>query len=344
MNWNIGIDLGAHGARMAMKGRALVLRQSSACALRGGKVLAMGDEAHRMEGRAPRTVEILYPMKNGAIGSERALRAWLEYVVDHCGLPARGVRLLIARPPEMAPSQMRRLSALALELGVAACALLRSDLAAVLGAGAGLEDKKGHLVVQLGGGSISATLEAGLRVAACETLPYGIDRADEAVRRMLRARHGLVVGPVTAECVKSSLAGAMAGASLTEPVVGLDLESGFPRQVQVDVAAVAECVAPLTAQVPELAQRVLDAATPELMEDLIEEGIVLTGGGAQIYGLDKQVTEATGLSCRVAEDPAACVARGLEVLLDAPDDCQFLLDSHQTLLEKRLAGPLGARS
>ena len=339
MNWNIGIDLGAHGARMAMKGRALVLRQASACALRGGKVLALGDEARRMEGRAPQAVEIVYPMKNGAIASESALRAWLGYVMERCGLPARGVRLLIARPPEMALSQMRALSALALEMGAAACALVRSDLAAALGAGIGLADKKARLIVQLGGGSISATLEAGLRVAACETLPYGIDRADEAVRRMLRARHGLAVGPVTAECVKSSLA----GAALTEQVVGLDLESGFPRQAQVDVAAVAECVAPLVAQVPELARRVLDAATPEMIEDLIDEGIVLTGGGAQVYGLDKQIAEATGLDCRIAEDPSACVARGLEVLLDAPDDYQYLLEGHQTLLEKRLTMPLGVR-
>ena len=341
MNWTVGIDLGAWGARMSAKGRALVLRQSSACALAGERALALGDEARRMEGRAPKFVEVLYPMENGAIGSERALRAWLGYMVQHSS--ARSVRMLIARPPRMALSQMRRLSALALEAGASACGLVRSDLAAALGAGLTLEDKKGALVVQVGAGSVSATLMASMRTAALHTLPYGADQADQAIQRLLRDK-GLAVGRVTAEGVKVSLASVMAGASLEETATGLDVETGFPGQRTVAAAEVAQCLAPIVSPIPQLVCRVLDQATPELLEDLMDRGILLTGGGSQIYGLDRQIAEATGLPCHVAEDPAGCVARGLEKLLDASDDFLFLVEAHQTLLEKRLAGSLGGRS
>ncbi len=341
MNWTVGIDLGAQGARMSTKGRALVLRQSSACALAGEQILALGDEARRMEGRAPRKVEVLYPMASGSVGSERALRAWLRHMAQHSG--TRSVRMLIARPPQMSLSQMRHLSALALESGASACGLVRSDLAAALGAGLTLEDKKGALVVQVGAGSVSVTLMAALRTAVLYTLPYGVDRADQAVQRLLRGK-GLSVGPVTAESVKVSLASVMTGASLEEPVAGLDVQTGFPGQRTVAAAEVAQCLSPITGPIPELVCRALDQATPELLEDLIDRGILLTGGGSQVYGLDKQIAEATGLSCRVAEDPAGCVARGLEKLLDASDDFQFLVQAHQTLLEKRLAGPLGGRA
>ncbi|MEG2386948.1 MAG: rod shape-determining protein [Clostridia bacterium] len=341
MNPNIGIDLGSRNARMAVKGRALVLDQSSALALRAGKVLSQGDEALDLWGRAACGIDVVFPLCGGMIAREDALASWLKFLIKQAtgsGM-VRAPRLLLARAPGMAPGQARRFVATAMDAGAGGCAMMRADLLAALGAGQSICAPRARLVADVGAGQMSATLIAQNQVLACETLPFGMQCADDAIGRMLRCQYDLVVGPRTAENVKVSLATAAQSAlPITEVAMGLDAKSGFPHSAQVKTCDVADCIRPLLSQLSQLIRAVLDQAQVDLLTDLMEDGLTLTGGGAQIFGLDALISEATGLTCHVADAPALCVARGLDAVLNDPDAYEGLMEAQQTLLEKRLPG------
>lgn len=330
MNWSIGIDPGAYGVRMMGREGSLKINESAACALRGETLVALGDDARAMEARV-KGIRVVYPMTTGGVADETALYLWLKYL-----LKEGRERVLLSRSPTMPLSQMRLLSALTLECGASACGLVRSDIACALGAGMPLEGKGARLVLQIGASQITATLVAGLRVIAFDSLPYGLRAADEAIARMLREQYGIAVGPVTAEGAKNSLGSAMSAAGMKERIAGLDIRKGWPCQLEVDAEDVAACIAPVLDGVPGLVLTVLGKASPEAVKDLMEEPVLLAGGGAEVYGLGGRIAEKTGLSCTVAKDPGLCVAKGLSKLLDASDDYQYLVEAHQTILEKRL--------
>lgn len=339
VNVNIGVDIGGRNARMCIKGRGLVMDQPSAWALRRSGE-ALGDEAFALLGREPRGLQVVFPLAGGVIAYEAALAGWLRHLIQRAasvGLAHRP-RLLIARPPSMAPTQMKQLVAMALDAGALTCALVRSDMCAALGAGLGIAAPRGNMVIDVGASSVTAALIVLNTVVASDSLPLGMAGVDEAIVRMLSSRYALHVGLRTAEAVKVSLASAARGAELVEQVAGLDGESGFPRTVQVAIADVVQVVEPLLEPIAQMAERMMRLAGHEMMIDLMDGGIALTGGGAQIYGLDRLIAERTGVSCRVADAPALATARGLSIILDNPDEYDRLGEAYQTILEKRLPG------
>jgi rod shape-determining protein MreB len=329
MNWSSGIDPGAYGVRMMGRAGSLKVNESAACALRGETLVALGDDARAMEARV-KGIRVVYPMTTGGVADETALYLWLKYL-----LKEGRERVLLSRPPTMPASQMRLLTAITLDCGASACGLVRSDIACALGAGVPLEGEKARLVLQVGASQITATLVAGLRVIAFDSLPYGLRAADEAIVRMLREQYGIAVGPVTAEGAKNSLGSAMSASGMKERITGLDIHKGWPCQVEVDAGDVADCIAPILDGVPGLVLTVLGKAGPEVVKDLMEEPILLAGGGAEVYGLGGRITEQTSLPCTVAKEPGLCAVKGLSMLLDASDDYQHLVEAHQTILEKR---------
>ncbi len=340
VNVNIAFDLGSWNTRMCVKERGLVMNQSSAWAARAGQMTALGDEAFEFYGRAPEGLDVAFAVKGGAIAREDALTSYLSYLFEKAiasGFVHRP-RVLIARAPSLPMGQMKRLVALALDSGANACTLVRLDLAAALGAGIDIALPKGQMVIDVGAHSVNGALIVMNTVAFSDYLPFGMAMIDDQIVRMMATRYGCHIGPRTAEGLKISLATAIAGADLKETVTGLDGASGFPRAIEVEVARIVESIEPLIEQVALMADRMLRAAGHELTSDLMDCGIVLTGGGAQVYGLSQKITEYTGIPCRVAELPQLAVARGLSVMLEKSDEFDRLGEAHQTILEKRLPG------
>lgn len=338
MNFGIGVDIGGSFVRACVKDRGVVMNESSAWAVRGEEMVACGDEAYALIGRAPRPLEVLFPVKGGAIADERAMAGWLKYLIDETH-QTRGMgraRLVIARSPAMGKAQMKQLVAMALDAGAAACALVRSDVLSALGAGRRVDAARGSFVVDVGAHSVDAALIVMNRVVASESLPYGVASIDQAVQRMLISKYRLSVGPRTAEAVKRSLAATAKNADVREQVAGLDLVSGFPRTVDVASGDINEAMEPLLAQIAMLCERVMLSLDHEYAEELLSDGIVLTGGGASAHGIAQMVSEATGVPCLVADDPALAVARGLMKIIENPDPYERLCEAHQSILERRL--------
>lgn len=333
MTFNIGIDVGTRSVRMVVKGRGAVLRESSAVATREGAMIAQGDEALSMLGRCPQNVSVDFPMEGASVGNETALAAWLAFLLKQAvasGLVHRP-RLLIARAPDMTPGMMRRFTTMAMEAGAFACAMMRADALAAVGAGIDIEKPRCALVAQAGAGAMSASLICRGRVTACATLPYGFSRADEEIQRALLREHGFCVGLRAAEAAKIALGGA------PETLAGFNRAKGFPGTLEVPPETLIPFVTPCADALVNLCLWALDQAEPAALADIAEDGIVLTGGGARVFGLDKRVEASAGIPCRVADDPAGCVARGLETVVNAPDSYENLLEAHQSILEKRLS-------
>ena len=338
MNANMALDMGSANVRISVTGRGMMLEQSTAFATRGSTVLR-GDDAYALIGRTTNGMEITFPLRADAITDEAAFADWIRYLIETA--QSSGVvnkpRLLIARPAGMQRSQIRRMAALTMEAGANACALIRSDICAALGASIPIDKPNAQLVVDVGAGMISSSVICRSHVIREDSIPFGMDRIDAAIVRMLLAKYYLRVGETTAESVKKSLATAASGADLTEQIVGIDGESGFPKTIMVDLSDIEACIAPLLSQVAEMAESLTRGLNPEMVVDLMGSGIVLTGGGAQIYGLDKIITQLTELPCRVADQPHLCVLNGLEKVMDNMGDYQTLIEEHQTILEKRLS-------
>lgn len=340
MNFHIGIDVGGFGVRVYARDRGVVMDESSAWAVRGGRRVALGDKAYELLGRTPHNTQVVYPIKGGAIAREDALHDWLTHVIGGSAEAGRTLRprVIIARAPAMEQTQMKRLTDMALDAGASTCMLMRSDVCAALGAGLDVSKPRAHMMIDVGAGSVDAMMIAMNTVVRSESLPYGVSGVDEEIARMIAARHGLHIGPRTAEAVKVSLAQAVDHAGLSEQVTGLDGASGFPRTIEVEAGHIGEAIRPLLTQIAQLAERMILSAEHDVFEELLDDGIVLTGGGAQVYGLDKLIAERTQVKCRVVDNPGLAVARGLGVMMESAEVYERLTEEKHTIFERRLPG------
>lgn len=337
MQWNVALDIGAGGARMAVRGRGVAFTASSAAAAREGeaKPFLLGDEALALYGRAAGRVRVGFPVDGGQIADEAALRAWFSYLlreVASSGLAHRP-RALIARSPAAGAATVKALVAFCMEAGAAGCSLIRSDLMAAVGAGCDPMRPEATLVGELGAGSMAVTLFSMGRAALCRTLPWGMRRADDAIREALLNEYALSIGPRTAEELKLSVLSALGATKLTVGVRGLDLNLSLPRTRRVEAAKLQAAVRPVVDDFCRLIQSVVRLAPPELAADLADGAIALTGGGASLFGLDKLVAEATGLAVRLPEDPAGCVARGLAEAIERPERFEAAAEGSATLMK-----------
>ncbi|MBR2572380.1 MAG: rod shape-determining protein [Clostridia bacterium] len=338
MQWNIGIDLGSRTARMTVRGRGSLLRQSSCVAFRGDTAYEFGDAALEIQGRELKGTRTVYPMDGGQIADEAALSAWLGRMLRESGFGglANRARVLLSCPALLPFSQKQHLAALTMQAGAANCALLRADTAAAIGAGVPVLSPKGHLVADIGASHMSVTLFSLGRAMICEAVPWGLTQADAEIRRMLLNEAGLRVGMKTAENVRLALASAVgANEDLKENIAGLSLSAGFPRVHSVSASDVHKAVMPLIDQLIRTAESVLWQAPDEFAADLSDTGVVLTGGGANLFGLEKQIAEHLNLPCRIAEDPGQAALRGLNRALDGGESIEAMMEAQQSILERR---------
>ncbi|MBE6958264.1 MAG: rod shape-determining protein [Ruminococcaceae bacterium] len=313
---DLGVDLGTANVLIFVDGKGIVVREPSVVAVdkNTGKIIQVGAAARNMLGRTPGNVVAMHPLKDGVISDHEMTVQMLRELFKEASktsLFTPKPRVVISVPSGVTEVEERTVINAAIEAGARRVYLIEEPLAAGLGAGLDLRSPKGHMVVNIGCGTTDVAVLTLNGVAISSSIKVAGNAFDEAIARHVRRRHGVVIGQATAEDVKiqiGSVSPRPESASCT--VKGRELKTGIPREVHLlseEIYAVLEkTVKPIVDEV----RSVLDMTSPELVSDISENGITLTGGGSQLWGMDKVLSDATGITCTLADDAESCVAYG----------------------------------
>lgn len=313
---DLGVDLGTSNVLIYADGKGIVVREPSVVAVdkNTGKILQVGSAARNMLGRTPGNVVAMRPLKDGVISDHemtvRMLQALFRSATT-ASLFTPKPRVVICVPSGVTEVEERTVINAAIEAGARRVYLIEEPLAAALGAGLDIKGPNGHMVVDIGGGTTDVAVVSLNGVAVSSSIEVAGDAFDEAIARYVRRRHGVVVGQVTAEDIKIQI-----GCVYPRPedismlVKGRDAKTGMPREITLLSSEIFEVLRRPARQIADEVLSVLEETSPELVGDIAENGITLTGGGSQIWGMDKLLTERTGIACTLADDPDSCVAYG----------------------------------
>ena len=312
---DLGIDLGTANILIYAYGKGIVTREPSVVAIdrTSGKLLQSGAEARMMLGRTPGNVTALRPMRNGVVSdyelTVKMLREFLHRIDRFALVKPRAV---ISVPSSISEMEERAVIQAALEAGARRAYLIEEPLAAALGAGLDISGPSGHMVVDIGGGTTDVAVLSLNGVVKSESLQVAGDHFDEAIIKYLRRRYNVLVGAQTAESIKMTIGCVYERPeSATMIAKGRDLKSGLPREMELRSEEMIQALRASSQQIIDTVLSVLEETPPELVNDIAESGIVLTGGGSLIWGMDRLLEEATGIVCSVADDAESCVALGI---------------------------------
>lgn len=330
---DIGVDLGTANVLVYIKGKGIVLREPSVVAIDRdtNKVLAIGEEARKMLGRTPGNIIAIRPLRDGVIAdydsTERMLRHFISKVAGKSLLFKP--RIMVCIPSGVTTVEKRAVLEAALQAGARKTYLIEEPLAAALGAGLVISEPCGSMVVDIGGGTTDVAVLSLGGIVCSESLKVGGDRFDEALVRYVKKEHNIMIGERTAEEIKVKIATAFpAGKTETMEIRGRDMLSGLPKTVRISSAETWEALCEPVALIVQRVKSVLENTPPELSADIMDRGIVMTGGGSLLHGLDRLIREETGIPTYLAEDPLSCVALGTGKALDALENLE---DSLTTL-------------
>ena len=315
---DMAIDLGTANTLVYVKGRGIVLNEPSVVAIadvKGKKhVLAVGDEAKLMLGRTPGNIQAIRPLRDGVIAdfevAEEMIKHFIRKVHNNRRSFARP-QIIVCVPSGSTAVERRAIQESAESAGASKVYLIEEPMAAAIGAGLPVEEARGSMVVDIGGGTTEIALISLNGVVYAESVRVGGDRFDEAIITYVRRNYGSLIGESTAERIKQEIGTAYPGGEVREvDVRGRNLAEGVPRAFTLNSNEVLEALQESLATIVQAVKSALEQSPPELASDIAERGLVLTGGGALLRDLDKLLAQETGLPVIVAEDPLTCVARG----------------------------------
>ena len=313
---DLGIDLGTANVLVYVDGKGVVIREPSVVAVdkNSGKILQVGAAARNMLGRTPGNVVAMRPLKDGVISDHemtvKMLQALFRKAIKTSMFNPKP-RVVVCVPSGVTEVEERSVINAAIEAGARRVNLIEEPLAAAMGAGLDIKGPNGHMVVDIGGGTTDVAVLSLNGVAVSSSLKVAGDAFDEAIARYVRRKHGVVIGQVTAEEIKIQI-----GCVYPRPedismlVKGRDTKTGMPRELTLLSSEIFEVLRRPARQIADEVLSVLEETSPELVGDISANGITLTGGGSQIWGMDKLLTERTGIACTLADDPDSCVAYG----------------------------------
>ena len=311
---DLGIDLGTANVVVYAEGKGIVLREPSVVAVdkNTGKILKVGSAARNMLGRTPGNVVAMRPLREGVVSdfelTEKMLAEFFRQISKYAFVKPR---VVISVPSGITSIEERALVRIAQGAGARRVYLIEEPLAAALGASLNFSGPDGHMVVDIGGGTTDIGVLTMNGLASSASIKVAGESFDEAIIRYFRKKYGLIVGQTMAEELKISVGTVYERSSPVEAVVkGRDFKTGLARELPVTSADMLEALRRPARQITDEILAVLEQTTPELVTDIARNGIVLTGGGAQLWGMDKLITERTGMRCVVADDPDSCVAYG----------------------------------
>ena len=321
---DIAIDLGTANTLIYVKSKGIVLDEPSVVAVQTdqyGKndTLAVGTEAKRMLGRTPGSIQAIRPLKDGVIADFNVTGKMLKEFIHKVNNSKWSAppRIVICVPCGATQVERKAIRDSAKEAGAADVYLIEEPMAAAIGAGLPIEEPTGSMVVDIGGGTTEVGVISLSGVVYSHSVRIGGDSFDEAIIQYVRRNYGMLIGEATAEEIKKRIGSAFPSAEVTEmEVKGRNLAEGIPRSFTISSNEVLEALADPLSQIVQAVRNALEQTPPELGADIAERGLVLTGGGALLRGLDRLLAEETGLPVLIAEDALTCVARGSGKALD----------------------------
>lgn len=333
---DLGIDLGTANTLVFIRGKGIAIREPSIVArhLKSKRIIAVGTEAKKMLGKTPGTIAAIRPLEHGVISDFDGATYMLSYYIKQVHEVGKRIpllarpRVVVGIPSGVTEVERRAVWESALTAGARECYLIEEPMAAAVGAGVSVFEPTGVMTVDIGGGTTEiAVISLGGIVVNRSLKIAGYDM-DQAIVHYVRLKHGLIIGEKTAEEVKLKIGSAYARQKEKnrEPkeeervalVRGRDVERGLPRSLRLTESEVREAIAPVINQIVESIIEVVEETPPELTSDVLEHGILLTGGGALIKGIDDLIVERTKLPVTVVDDPLTTVVRGCAKLLDNP--------------------------
>ncbi len=320
---DIGIDLGTANTLVYVKDRGIVLREPSVVAIQEGtkRILAVGDEAKRMLGRTPGNIVAIRPMKSGVIADFDITEAMIRYFIRKVhNRKLRKPRVIVAVPSDITEVEKRAVKDSATNAGARDVFLIEEPMAAAIGVGLPVQEPAGNMVVDIGGGTTEVALISLAGIVFAKSVRVGGDEMDECIVQYMRRVYNLMIGERTAEEIKIKLGSAYPlGHEVTMEVKGRDLVAGLPKTLTITSEEIREALQEPVSQIVDAVRICLEKCPPELSADLVDRGMILAGGGALLTGLDKLVTEQTGLPAILADDPLSAVAEGTGVVLNELD-------------------------
>lgn len=334
---DMAIDLGTANTLVYVKGRGIVLNEPSVVAIqnKGGKkiVKAVGDEAKEMLGRTPGDIEAIRPMRDGVIAdfdvAENMIKHFIRKV--HNRRSFANPKIIICVPSGATAVERRAIQESALSAGARRVELIPEPMAAAIGAGLPVAEPTGSMVVDIGGGTTEVAVLSLGGIVYSRSVRVGGDKMDESIISFIRRHHNLLIGEASAERIKKAVGSASAPEGGSEgdlvSIKGRDLMNGVPKEIQISERDVAESLMEPVGQIVEAVKIALEATPPELAADIVEKGIVLTGGGALLKNLDGVLREATGLPVSIADEALSCVALGTGKTLENQKQMGGILSS-----------------
>ncbi|AEM78413.1 rod shape-determining protein MreB [Thermoanaerobacter thermohydrosulfuricus] len=318
---DIGIDLGTATTLVYVQGKGIVLREPSVVAMRTDSktILAVGEEAKKMVGRTPGNIIAIRPMRDGVIADFDITKAMLDHFISKVN-PRKGLfrpRVIVGIPSGVTEVEKRAVIEAALQAGAKEAHTVEEPMAAAIGAGLPVEEPTGSMVVDIGGGTTDVAVISLGGIVTSKSLRVGGDEMDEAIINYIKREYNLMIGERTAEEIKIQIGSAFPkDKEETMDIRGRDLVSGLPKTLKITSTEILEALKDPISSIIEAIKMTLEKTPPELAADIMDRGIMLTGGGALLSGIDKLIREETGMPVQIADQPTDCVALGAGKILE----------------------------
>ncbi len=320
---DIGIDLGTATVLVYVKGRGVVLKEPSFVAIdkTTDHITKVGKDARAMLGRNPENIDVIRPLRDGVINQYDITLKMIQYFIRRaCGNTVVQPRVMICIPTGINEVEERAVIDAGTQAGARKTYLIEEPVAAALGAGLDIYSPNGKMVVDIGGGTTDVAVISLGGVVVSESVKYAGDKFDEAIMQYVRRKHNVLIGERTAEYIKVKI-----GAVYEHPepkeikVRGRCLLQGLPKEISISSREMLEALMDPISEILDAICSVIEKTPPELIGDIIRDGIVMTGGGSMLFGLDRLIEDVTGIKTRVAKEPADCVVNGTGLALEYLD-------------------------
>lgn len=320
----IGIDLGTANVLVYVPKRGIVINEPSVVAVSDeNRVMAVGNEAKEMVGRTPETITAYRPLRDGVIADYRVTEAMIHYLINKVSGSVRLFRpeVMVCVPAGVTSTEKRAVIDATKAAGAREVYIIPEPVAAAIGADIPIDSAAGNLVVDIGGGTTEVAIISLGGIVASNSVRIGGNRLDQSIAEYIRKKYGLAVGDRTAEEIKIEIGSALpTEKEKSMEIRGRDMIAGLPKTISISSNEVTEAMQNEIEKIILAVRNVLEQTPPELSSDVIDRGMIMTGGGALLRNLDKLLTKATGIPCHVADDALYCVAKGTGIALENLDD------------------------
>lgn len=333
---DMAIDLGTANTLVYVKGRGIVLNEPSVVAIKSehgrDRVLAVGDEAKLMLGRTPSGIQAIRPLRDGVIADFHVAEQMIKHFIQKVhNRSFASPQVVVCVPSGSTAVERKAIQESAEQAGARKVYLIDEPMAAAIGAGLPVTEPQGSMVVDIGGGTTEVAVLSLSGIVFATSVRVGGDKMDEALIGYIRRNHNLLIGEATAERIKKEIGTALVpedGVGTTMTIKGRDLMNGVPKELEVNQLQVAEALSEPVSQIVEGVKVALEQTAPELAADIVDRGVVLTGGGGLLKDIDTVIRRATGLPVTIAEEPLTCVALGTGRALEDPTLRLVLTESY----------------